>query len=67
MMARWQRYELIAVDEVGYVPLADVGAEFLFRAGGKSGADRDDESAVLGMDDRVPQPAIVQSAAGPHH
>jgi len=31
MIARWQRYELIAVDEVGYVPLADVGAEFLFQ------------------------------------
>lgn len=31
MMARWQRYELIAIDEVGYVPLADVGAEFLFQ------------------------------------
>jgi DNA replication protein DnaC len=28
---RWQRYELIAVDEVGYVPLADIGAEFLFQ------------------------------------
>jgi len=26
LMARWQRYELIALDEVGYVPLADVGA-----------------------------------------
>ena len=31
VMARWQRYELIAMDEVGYVPLADVGAEFLFQ------------------------------------
>jgi DNA replication protein DnaC len=31
LMSRWQRYELIAVDEVGYVPLADVGAEFLFQ------------------------------------
>lgn len=31
LMARWQRYELIAVDEVGYVPLADLGAEFLFQ------------------------------------
>jgi DNA replication protein DnaC len=31
MMSRWQRYELIALDEVGYVPLADVGAEFLFQ------------------------------------
>lgn len=30
-MARWQRYDLIALDEVGYVPLADVGAEFLFQ------------------------------------
>lgn len=30
-MAKWQRYELIAIDEVGYVPLADVGAEFLFQ------------------------------------
>ena len=31
LMMRWQKYELIAVDEVGYVPLADVGAEFLFQ------------------------------------
>jgi DNA replication protein DnaC len=31
MMTRWQKYELIALDEVGYVPLADVGAEFLFQ------------------------------------
>jgi DNA replication protein DnaC len=31
LMARWQRYDLIAVDEVGYVPLADIGAEFLFQ------------------------------------
>jgi DNA replication protein DnaC len=31
LMARWQRYELIVVDEVGYVPLADIGAEFLFQ------------------------------------
>jgi len=30
-MIRWQKYELIAVDEVGYVPLADIGAEFLFQ------------------------------------
>jgi DNA replication protein DnaC len=26
VMARWSRYELIAIDEVGYVPLADLGA-----------------------------------------
>lgn len=30
-MARWRKYELIVLDEVGYVPLADVGAEFLFQ------------------------------------
>ncbi len=31
LMSRWQRYQLIALDEVGYVPLADIGAEFLFQ------------------------------------
>ena len=31
MMARWKKYDLIAIDEVGYVPLADAGAEFLFQ------------------------------------
>lgn len=30
-MARWSRHDLIAIDEVGYVPLAEVGAEFLFQ------------------------------------
>ena len=31
LMARWMKYDLIALDEVGYVPLADIGAEFLFQ------------------------------------
>ena len=31
VLGRWSRYELIAIDEVGYVPLAEVGAEFLFQ------------------------------------
>src|SRR5258708_11267584 len=31
LMSRWRRHELIALDEVGYVPLADIGAEFLFQ------------------------------------
>lgn len=31
VLARWSRYELLAIDEVGYVPMADVGAEFLFQ------------------------------------
>jgi len=30
-LLRWLRYDLIALDEVGYVPLADAGAEFLFQ------------------------------------
>jgi DNA replication protein DnaC len=30
-MAKWQRFELVVIDEIGYVPLADVGAEFLFQ------------------------------------
>ena len=31
VLGLWARYELIAIDEVGYVPMADVGAEFLFQ------------------------------------
>ena len=31
VLARWARYELITLDEVGYVPLAEVGAELLFQ------------------------------------
>lgn len=30
-LARWSRYELIVLDEVGYVPFAQVGAELLFQ------------------------------------
>ena len=29
--ARWERYNLIAIDEVGYVPMTDLGTEFLFQ------------------------------------
>ncbi len=42
-MARWQKYDLIALDEVGYVPLADVGAEFLFQVI----SDRAEKAAVI--------------------
>jgi DNA replication protein DnaC len=31
LMLRWMKYDLIALDEVGYEPLADIGAEFLFQ------------------------------------
>jgi DNA replication protein DnaC len=30
-LARWSRYDLICIDEVGYVPLAELGAELLFQ------------------------------------
>jgi DNA replication protein DnaC len=43
MMMRWQRYELIALDEVGYVPLADIGAEFLFQVI----SDRAERAAII--------------------
>ena len=42
-MARWQKYDLIALDEVGYVPLADLGAEFLFQVI----SDRAEKAAVI--------------------
>jgi DNA replication protein DnaC len=31
MLTRWLRYDVIVLDEVGYVPLAEIGAEFLFQ------------------------------------
>jgi len=43
VQARWARYDLIAIDEVGYVPLAEVGAELLFQII----ADRTEQAAVI--------------------
>ena len=43
VLARWDRYDLIAIDEVGYVPLAEVGAEFLFQVI----AERAEKAAVI--------------------
>jgi len=43
VMARWERYELIAIDEVGYVPLAEAGAELLFQVI----AERAEKAAVI--------------------
>jgi DNA replication protein DnaC len=43
VMARWSRYDLIVIDEVGYVPLAEVGAEFLFQVV----AERAERAAVV--------------------
>lgn len=30
-LARWARYDLVCIDELGYVPLAELGAELLFQ------------------------------------
>ena len=30
-LTRWSRYDLICIDELGYVPLAELGAELLFQ------------------------------------
>ncbi len=43
VLARWERYELIAIDEVGYVPLAEVGEELLFQVI----ADRSEKAALI--------------------
>ena len=43
MRARWERYDLIAIDEVGYVPMAGLGAEFLFQLI----AERAEKAAVI--------------------
>jgi len=43
VLARWARYDLIAIDEVGYVPMADMGAEFLFQVI----AERAEKAAVI--------------------
>lgn len=42
-LKRWSRYDVIAIDEVGYVPVAEVGAEYLFQVV----ADRAEKAAVI--------------------
>src|SRR5215218_5595840 len=43
VLARWARYDVIAIDEVGYVPPAAVGAELLFQII----ADRTERAALI--------------------
>ena len=42
-LGRWERIELIGIDELGYVPLAEIGAELLFQVI----ADRAERAAVI--------------------
>ena len=71
VMARWSRYDLIAIDQVGYVPLAEVGAEFLFQVIAER-AERmavilTHKLAVFGMDTSDSERPIMQSLAGSHY
>lgn len=42
-LARWARYDLVVVDELGYVPLAEIGAELIFQVI----AERAEKSALI--------------------
>jgi hypothetical protein len=71
VMARWGRYDLIAIDEVGYVPLAEVAAEFLFQVV----AERAEKAAVVLTTNlpfsewtrSFPTRGWCKSASGSHH
>lgn len=43
VLSRWEHYDLVAIDEVGYVPLAEAGAELLFQVI----ADRAEKATVI--------------------
>lgn len=43
VLQRFARYDLIAIDEVGYVPLAEIGAELMFQVV----ADRAEKAAII--------------------
>lgn len=42
-LARWARYDLVVLDELGYVPLAEIGAELIFQVI----AERAEKSALI--------------------
>ena len=43
VLSRWARYDLVCIDELGYVPLAELGAELLFQVI----SDRAEKASVL--------------------
>lgn len=43
VVSRWSRYQVIAIDEVGYVPLAQIGAELQFQVI----AERAEKAAII--------------------
>ena len=63
VMTRWMKYDLIALDEVGYVPLADIGAEFLFQVI----SDRAEHAALIDMTNLCARCCWIGSQTGTHH
>jgi hypothetical protein len=45
VLGRWERVDLICIDEVGYVPLMEMGAELMFQVI----ADRAEKAALRGL------------------
>lgn len=43
VLSRWARYDLVCIDELGYVPLAELGAELLFQVI----SDRAEKASVI--------------------
>ena len=43
VLGRWERVDLICIDEVGYVPLMEMGAELMFQVI----ADRAEKTALI--------------------
>jgi DNA replication protein DnaC len=62
-LGRWERLDLICIDELGYVPLAETACELMFQViadrAREGGGDRDHEPTVLRMVPGHPQPATV--------
>ena len=71
VLARWERYDLIAIDEVGYVPdgrpRRRVPLPGHRRAGGKGCRHPDHQPALFRMDPGHPQRPALQGAAGSDH
>ena len=66
VMAKWQKYDLVVVDELGYAPLACIGAEFLFPVV----SDRAERAALIvttnpPVPDRKEVVTIYENRGGP--
>jgi DNA replication protein DnaC len=55
-LARWERLDLICIDELGYVPLAETACELMFQVI----ADRAEKAAVI----VTTKPAVLRVVAG---